>query len=149
MTRWPPLVWIMVAVGSLLLLVGYNGSHLSVPALILGGLLIVGAVVIAFALAFGKWSDRPMPTGVAWMVPATLVFYALCATAGLAAGSKYAVAAFVAGQIPLTAVTLLTATTRAKTGTGEAADHRDPFPGVGVDDETPLGDTREHSRSRS
>jgi hypothetical protein len=143
----------MVAAGSLLLLVGYNGPHLSIPALILGGILVVGAVVIAFALAFGRWGDRPSATGVAWMIPATLVFYVICAIAGgVASGAKYAVAALVAGLIPLTAATLLTATTRSKTVAGDggreettADEHRDPFPGVGMDDATPLGDTPEHS----
>jgi hypothetical protein len=58
----------------------------------------------------------------------------------------------VAGLIPLTAVALLTATVRAKTtrdgdglGDRSAESDDDPFPGIGADSATPLGDTPEHS----
>jgi hypothetical protein len=153
MTRWPPVIWVMVVVGSLLLVVGYNGADVSVPALVLGGLLVLGATGLAFFLAFGTWGGRPQVTGVSWMIPAAVVFAVLCAVAGLASGAEYAVAMLIAGLIPLTAATLITATTRAKTVGDEddgrrettAAQNRDPFPGVGADDETPLGDTPEHS----
>ena len=152
MTRWPPLIWVLMALGSVLLLVGYNGADISVPALVVGGLLAAAGAGLAFWLAFGRWGHRPQPAGVSWLVPATIVFYLLCAGAALASGTEYAAAALAAGLFPLTAVTLITATTRAKTvGTGDgmrettAAAHDDPFPGVGADDETPLGDTSEHS----
>jgi hypothetical protein len=53
---------------------------------------------------------------------------------------------------PLTAVALLVATTRSKTVGADdarreaAADAEDdPFPGMGMDDHTPLGDTSQHS----
>jgi peptidoglycan/LPS O-acetylase OafA/YrhL len=152
MTRWPPILWLCIAVGSLLLLVGWNGTETNPQALIPGIVLIAAGVVGSLWLAFGRWGDRPSNAGVTWLVPATVVFYVLCALAALAAGGTYAVAAIVAGLIPLTAVTLITATSRAKTvrhgdgqreTTASAAD--DPFPGIGGDDATPVGDTPEHS----
>jgi drug/metabolite transporter (DMT)-like permease len=152
MSRWPPLVWLMVFVGSLLILVGYDGPEYNPQALIPGVLLIVGAVVLSFYFAFARMSDRPSARGVSWLIPATMVFYAICAFVALLSGGEYAVAALGAGMIPLTAATLITATARAKTANAEggrretaAAEHTDPFPGIGIDDSTPLGDTPEHS----
>jgi hypothetical protein len=152
MGRWPPLTWLLVAAGSLLLLVGYNGQDFNPEALIPGVIMIVGGLVLALWLAFGRWGDRPSARGVAWLIPATVAFYVIAALAGLLAGGKYALAAIGAGMIPLTAATLIVATTRAKTVGDDdtraettAGQHTDPFPGVGMDDETPLGDTPEHS----
>jgi hypothetical protein len=152
MTRWPPLVWLMISVGSLFLLVGYDGHDFNPPAFVLGLLLIVGACAISFALAFGRFGDRPRPTGVAWLIPLTIVFYLLCAGAAMIAGGKYGIAAVLAGLIPLTAATLLTATARAKTVGSDraprdvsAVEDTDPYPGIGMDSETPLGDTPEHA----
>jgi hypothetical protein len=154
MSRWPPAVWLMVALGSLLVLVGYDGADVYVPALIAGLVLIVGAVGLSFFMAFGRWGHRPRATGVAWLIPATAVFYLLCACAAVISGGEYAVAAIAAGLIPLTATTLLTATARAKTVGDDdarrettAAASADPFPGIGMDDDTPLGDTPEHSEA--
>jgi hypothetical protein len=152
MGRWPPILWLCIAVGSLFLIVGYSGADLNPPALVAGGVLIAAGAGGSLWLAFGHWRDRPQVGGVAWLIPATVAFYVLCALAGLIAGGAYAVAATIAGLIPLTAVTLLTAAARAKTAGG--ADGRrettagasdDPFPGIGGDDATPLGDTNEHS----
>jgi hypothetical protein len=152
MTRWPPILWLLISVGSLFLLVGYNGEDFNPAALVAGAVLIAVAVAGAFWLAFGRWGDRPQVAGVSWLIPATMVFYVLCAAAGSIEGGKYAGAALAAGLIPLTAVTLLTATARAKTTGGDdarvettRAAARDPFPGIGADDETALGDTTEHS----
>ena len=144
MSRWPPAVWLMVAVGSLLILIGYDGAEFNPQAFIPGVCLIVAAAGLALYLALGRWSRRPMPRGVAWLIPATLLFYLVCAAAAMVAGGAYAVAAIVAGMIPLTAATLIVATARAKSGS-TAGDNRDPFPGIGADDSTPLGDTPEHS----
>ena len=69
----------------------------------------------------------------------------------LAAGGGYALAALAASLIPLTAGALLIATTRTKSVRADrmrdaaVADRKDPFPGIGMDDDTPLGDTPEHS----
>jgi hypothetical protein len=86
------------------------------------------------------------------MVPATAVWYLINAAAGAIAGAKYVIVAIAAGIIPMTAAALVIATARVKTE-GEGDRHidqtpegdSDPFPGVGMDDETPLGDTPEHS----
>jgi hypothetical protein len=149
---WPPAVWVLVFVGSLLLLEGYDGAEFNPQALIPGIALIVGALGLACYLAFVRWRDRPVPRGGALLVAATAAFYVLCAIVALFAGGAYAIAAIGAGLIPLTAATLITATARAKTSAagGErrdaaASDHTDPFPGIGADDSTPLGDTPEHS----
>jgi hypothetical protein len=57
-----------------------------------------------------------------------------------------------ASLIPYSAALLLVATARSKTveAEGERRDasadaDRDPWPGIGADDSTPLGDTPEHS----
>jgi hypothetical protein len=151
MTRWPPILWLCISVGSLFLLVGWNGPELNPVALAIGVVLLVAGVAGSLWMAFGRWGERPQVAGVAWLVPATVGFYVLCAVVALAAGGKYAVAAIVAGLIPLTAVTLLTATARSKTVGGDrrrrettTAASDDPFPGIGGDDQTPLGDTAEH-----
>lgn len=149
MTWWPPAVWVLVAVGSLLVLNGYDGAEFKPQALIPGIALIAGALGLACYLAFFRWRDRPAPRGVVWLIPATAVFYVLCAIVALVSGGAYAIAALAAGLIPLTAATLIVATARAKTTpAGEdasASGHEDPFPGIGADDSTPLGDTPEHS----
>jgi hypothetical protein len=152
MSRWPPIVWLMIFVGSLLMLEGYDGAEFNPQALVPGVVLVVGSLALSLYFAFGRSSDRPAARGVVWLIPATALFYAICAVVALFSGGTYAIAALGAGLIPLTAATLITATARAKTTAvgGErretaAADHTDPFPGVGVDDSTPLGDTAEHS----
>jgi hypothetical protein len=153
MSRWPPLVWVMMFGGSLLILVGYNGADYNPQALFPGIALVLCAFGLSMYFAFGRWSHRPIPTGVAWLVPATAAFYLVCAAVAVISGGEYALAALAAGIVPLTAVTLIVATSRAKTvGDGDggrrettAAAESDPFPGIGVDDETPVGDTSEHS----
>jgi hypothetical protein len=151
MHRWPPALWVLVFVGSLLVLEGYNGADFNPQALVPGIVLILGALGLSCYLALGRRRDRPMPRGVAWLIPATAAFYLLCALVALLTGGAYAIAALAAGLIPFTAATLITATARAKTSVdGERRDatsseHTDPFPGIGADDATPLGDTPEHS----
>lgn len=151
MTRWPPILWICIFAGSLLLLNGWDGAETNPQSLIPGIVLVVGAAGASLWLALGHRRDRP-PTGTAWLVAGTVVFYLLCAGAAMAAGGAYAIAAMAAGLIPLTAAALLSAASRVKTVS--RGDHRDdasaaasddPFPGIGGDDATPLGDTSEHS----
>jgi hypothetical protein len=62
------------------------------------------------------------------------------------------VIALLAGLIPASAALLLLATMRSKTAAGTTvpqdetrADGDDGAPGIGMDHETPLGDTTEHS----
>jgi hypothetical protein len=151
MTRWPPIAWLLVTAASLLIIVGVGGDE-NPQALIPGIVLALAALALSMYLAFGRWGNRPRATGLVWMLPALAVFYVVCAAVSLIAGAKYMIAAIGASLIPLTAVALLIATTRAKTvGSDDARREtttgasEDPFPGVGMDDETPLGDTPEHS----
>jgi heme A synthase len=83
-------------------------------------------------------------------------FYLLTAVAGAAAGPEYSVAALLAGVIPLSALALLTAKILDKTAVADGHLHdastddgRDTTPGIGLDDETPLGDTPEHSDAQN
>ena len=152
MSRWPPILWLCIFAGSVFLLNGWDGEEFNPQALIPGIVLILAGAAGSFWLAFRRYRDRPQNPGVAWLVPATVVFYLACAIAGSAAGGAYAIAAIAAGLIPFTAASLLVATTRAKTveagGRRREADadaDEDPYPGIGADDETPLGDTPEHS----
>jgi predicted membrane-bound dolichyl-phosphate-mannose-protein mannosyltransferase len=111
--------------------------------------LIVG-FGLAMYLAYGRWSHRPR--GMTWLIWLAVGFYVVCAVATALAGGRYVLAALAASLVPVTAAALLVATTRAKTvgrdddrrdTTGAA--HADPFPGVGMDEATPLGDTDQHS----
>jgi hypothetical protein len=91
-----------------------------------------------------RWQSprgHPPATGVSWLLPVIAVFFVIAAAAGALAGGKYVIAAVGVSLIPLTAIALIAATTRAKT----AGDDDDVLPGMGMDDETPLGDTSEHS----
>ena len=152
MIRWPPILWLCVFAGSILLLNGYDGARYNPQALIPGIVLVAAAFAGSLWLAFGRWGHRPQNRFMAWLLAETVVFYVLCAIGGLAAGTSYALAAVAAGLIPFTAVTIMTAASRAKTA-GRDGDRRDttaeesedPFPSIGGDDATPFGDTPEHS----
>jgi hypothetical protein len=152
MTRLPPILWLCTVAGSLLIVVDYSGDDLNPGMLALGIVLVLVGAVGSLWMSFGRWGHRPQVRGVAWLIPAAVVFFLLCAIAASVAGGSYAVVAIVVGLIPFTAATLLTATARAKTVGGDdgtrgaspgASD--DPFPGIGGDDATPVGDTTEHS----
>jgi hypothetical protein len=148
MRRWPPAIWILVYVGSILIL---NGGHPTWRPVELA--IGIGLAVVAFGLAFwsaaGPWPGRPRPKGLYPAVGVTAGFYAVTAlAAGLFAGPEFAVATIAAGLIPLTVVTLSIAAARSKTAESggryrdlSAADHDDPYPAIGLDDERPLGDT--------
>jgi hypothetical protein len=151
MRRYPAFLWVPVYIGSLLIL---NGSHpdWSPGKLALGIALVVLACAAATYLALGPWPGRPRPTGLKWTLAGVAVFYAVCATvAGVFAGPDAGLATLLAGAVPLTAVSIWVAHVRAKTVGQEeskmadpfAEDHEDPVPGIGLDDERPLGDTPE------
>jgi peptidoglycan/LPS O-acetylase OafA/YrhL len=151
MSRWPPILWITISAASLLVLVGYDGADYHPVAFFAGAGLAILGFALALWLAFGR-RDRPRPAGLAWLLPAAAVFYVVCAVVAATAGPAYAVAALAAGVIPATAAALLIATARTKTA-GDDEHPRDlassatdaPLPGIGIDSETPLGDTPEHS----
>ena len=133
---------------SLLLLMGL-GSWDPV-ALILGIAIAVTVFATSLFVATRRLRDRPAP-GLGWLMGALGAFYAIAAIVAATAGAEYAVAAMLASLIPYSAALLLYATARSKTEEEEvrrrdtSAEDLDPWPGIGVDDETPLGDTPEHS----
>jgi hypothetical protein len=141
MTRWPPLVWLLISAASLLVLIGVGGDY-NPDALIPGIVLALVGFGLALYLAYGG-RHGPRPRGMTWMVPAVAAWYVASALAASLAGGKYVIAALGAAIIPMTAAALLIATVRTKTAQGDSDD--DPFPGIPLDDETPLGDTTEHS----
>jgi hypothetical protein len=148
--RWPPAVWVMTFVGSLLILMGLGPW--SPAALISGLVLVISAFALAMITASTNWSGAKRSKEVAWAIGFLAGFYVVAAAVALAAGPEYAAAAILASAIPLTALALVVATIGAKTRQAgdrrvdtAAAAHDDPFPGIGLDDETPLGDTPEHS----
>jgi uncharacterized membrane protein YhaH (DUF805 family) len=148
MRRWPPIVWPAMSFASLLLLMGL-GSWDPV-ALFLGIAIAVGVFAASLFVATRRLRDRPAP-GLGWLLGALGAFYAIAAIVAATAGPEYAVAAMLASLIPCSAARLLFATARSKTEEDEgrrrdaSADDLDSWPGIGVDDATPLGDTPEHS----
>ena len=96
--------------------------------------------------------DRPAP-GLGRLMGALGAFYAIAAVVAATAGAEYAVAAMLASLIPYSAALLLYAMARSKTAEeggrlrDASAEDLDPWPGIGLDDETPLGDTPEHSEA--
>ncbi|MEA2395538.1 MAG: hypothetical protein QOJ82_3429 [Solirubrobacteraceae bacterium] len=146
--RWPPVLWIALYVASLLILMGGTSTW---TVLAVGATLSLAACATALHLALRRRPDRPRPGWFAWAIGGVALFYVVCAAVATATmGVVYGVAALMAGVIPMTAVALLLATARAKTATTEEGvrdasveDHRDPFPGIGID-----GATAEQPRAR-
>jgi peptidoglycan/LPS O-acetylase OafA/YrhL len=138
--RWPPIIWLSISIGSLFVLMGAGGDWK--PGALFPGL---AAVVIGFGaamyLAYGD--RRPRGRGLHWLVALIAAFYAACLVATLLAGANYALAALGAALIPLTAAALVVATAGRKTKDHATGD--DPFPGIGPDEATALGDTDQHS----
>lgn len=147
--RWPPAVWLLVSIGSLLLLQAGTGDSaihwgLAVPGVLLATL----AFGIACWLALGSWPGHPRPGWYPWAIVGALGAYAVIGIAGAIVDPDLGLAAFLAGIIPVTALALVLATIRGKTIPGEdgledraVADHTDSTPGMGLDPSTPLGDT--------
>jgi uncharacterized membrane protein YhaH (DUF805 family) len=149
MSRWPPLIWPAMSIASLLVLMGLGPRNTT--TLVLGVILILAVLGVSAYLALRR-RDRPLPGGVAWVLAALVVFYAVNTAVAAIAGTKYALATVLASTIPLSAALLLMATMRSKSAQAggrpldpTAADAGDAAPGIGMDDDTPLGDTPEHS----
>jgi hypothetical protein len=142
-------------VASLLILMGGTGDGRP-PFLIVGGgvaLIVCGTSVY---LATRGAADRPSHRGFDWALAGVALFYVAVAIAASAAGPEYALAGIAAGIIPLTATALLVATARSKTTKhggrlrdASADASADPFPGIGIDEDTELGETPQlHRRLR-
>lgn len=143
---WPPTVWLAVYVSSLLVLMGSQRAELAVAGM---GVLLI-AFGIAIYLAVRPLPGHPPPKGFAPLMAGLAAFYIISAAAAAQLGPEYALAALLAGTVPATAATLTYATARRKTRMGEdghledlSAEDRSPFPGIGMDDKTPLGDSPE------
>jgi hypothetical protein len=148
MSRWPPSLWIGISIGSLFILRGTSGGWRPGTA-IAGGVLLLATFGLSLYLALAR-GHGPRHPGFQWAITGMAVWYLAMAGAASLAGPEYAVAGLLAGVIPLTALALLVATARRKTvvedghlrdATADAND--DPLPGIGLDDETPAGETSE------
>jgi hypothetical protein len=151
--RWPPATWLVVYVGSALIIMGSRSNW---------GMLVAGIVLTLVAFALSIWlalGDRsvagPRPPVFHWALGGVAVFYLLAAVIAAFADPAYGVATLLAGIVPATAVALVLATTRAKTVRSggrlrdtSADDENDPYPGIGMDDDTPVGATTEHAGPR-
>jgi hypothetical protein len=146
LNAWPPAVWLAVYVASVLVLMGGQRAYL--------GIVGVGIILIAFGvaiyLAVRPLPGRPPPKGFAPLMAGLAAFYLISAVAAARVGWEYALAALLAGTVPGTAALLTYATARRKTRAREDGHLEDvsveddsPFPGVGFDDRTPLGDSPE------
>jgi hypothetical protein len=154
MRRWPPLLWVLMYVASLFILIGGTGDGRP-PFLIAGGVIALIVCAMSVWLATRRAADRPGHRVFDWALAGVALFYTAVAIAAGAAGPEYALAGIAAGIIPLTATALLVATARSKTtkqdgrlrdASADAA--ADPFPGVGIDEGTELGETPQYSDAR-
>jgi hypothetical protein len=149
MRRWPPALWILVYIGSELVIMGGRGRW---------ELLVPGFVLCATAFTAGLYyatrpePGNPRPAWFWWAIGGLLAIYLLQAIAAAYVDADWFFPAFLAGTIPGSALVFMLATIRQKTvvtpsGARDAAaeDHTDAFPGIGIDDASPLGDTSEHS----
>jgi hypothetical protein len=139
-----------MALGSLLILMGL--SSWDTEALIPGIVLALAVAGTSVFLALKSRDGRPLPRGVPMALAGVVAFYAIAVGVAAVAGWQYAGVAILASLFPLAAASLLIATTRTKsTGADDdpddvtATNRGDSLPGIGMDSETPLGDTPEHS----
>jgi hypothetical protein len=143
--RWPPFVWLLIYVGSVLAVMGTRRFDL----LVAGIAVIVVACAVAVWLATRPEPRRPRPRVVPFALGGVAAFYLVAAAVAATDEPEFAVATLVAGAIPLTAVALVLATARRKTRVvrddlaDEAAGDEGAAPGIGFDDERPLGDSPE------
>jgi hypothetical protein len=142
-----------MTLASLLILGGASG-HGDPVLLVVGAGLALMLFGLSLYLATRRWGGQPRHPGFYWAMAGLAGYYLVAAIVAATAGLEYAVAALLAGVIPMTALALLVAAIRAKTvesdgrlrdASGDARE--DPYPGIGMDDETPLGDTPEHSEA--
>jgi hypothetical protein len=152
LNRWPPLLWPTISLASLLILMGLGGKW-NPDTFFPGAALALIAFGIAVYLAVTPKAPGPVPSWFKWGMLALAGWYLINALAALTVGPAYVIAALGAGLIPMTAFALVVATARRKTAPEESdatdvsAATGDPYPGVGMDEETPLGDTPEHSEA--
>jgi hypothetical protein len=154
MKRFPALIWPLMSLAFILILMGL--SHWQWEEIVLGTLGALGVFGAAAYLSTRGHDQegRPRPPRMGLAMGGIAAFYLLSAAAAAIADAKYAVLALLAGLIPASAALLLIATMRSKTAAGttrpedeQRATADDGAPGIGMDHETPLGDTTEHSHA--
>jgi hypothetical protein len=128
-----------MSVASMLILVGSVGG-VREPWLIAGTVLLVAVFLMAAFLAL-RPGQGPMKPILAWTIGGLALFYVAVAGGAALAGAEYAIAALIAGLVPMTAACLWIATVRRSTAEGDDA----PFPTLSLDDDTELGATPAHS----
>jgi hypothetical protein len=138
----------LVYVASELILLG---SHHRWGMLAAGGALALIAFLSGVWLALRRDDRHPRTRWFYWAIGGVALCYVPAAIAASQLGVEWAAGALAAAIIPMTAVTLLLAVVRGHTTATDAGltdisdDRDDPAPGIGLDDQTPLGDTSEHS----
>jgi hypothetical protein len=148
--RWPPILWPGFIAASLLLLtgIGMGGTWALIPGIV--ACVVLLAMVVGAVTRYADARDRP-PELLA-PVGGVLAFYAVCALLALVAGVEYALMALLVGVFFGAAAALWATMVRGKTSKGTDAEHaaaeEDPFPGIGPDPSTPLGDTNQHSEAQ-
>jgi hypothetical protein len=135
-------LWLAIYVASLFVLMGAQRAQLGVVGM---SILLIGFGV-AIYLAIRPARGMAPPKGFAPLMGGLGAFYLVAAAAAARLGPEYALAALLAGTVPTTAATLTYATARRKTRQREdgrledlSVEDDSPLPGVGIDDETPLG----------
>jgi hypothetical protein len=151
MKQWPPVLWLPVYIASELILLG---SHRRLALLAAGGALCLIALGSALWLALRPDPEHPRPRWFFGAILGVVLCYVPSAVAAATLGVIWAAGALAASTIPTTAVALLLATVRQKTVATESGardasgDQEDPYPGIGLDERSPLGDTSEHAEER-
>src|SRR3954470_7751468 len=87
--RWPPVLWLLVSLGSLFVVEASGRTWLSV----IGIVLMLVAFGLAVYLAVSRRQGDARPPLVFWPLAAVVVFYALVALAASASGAEYGAAA--------------------------------------------------------
>jgi hypothetical protein len=135
---------------SLLILIGSMGDVDPVPVAV-GLALALSVFAISVNLARHPEPGAPLPTDVYWAIGGLAAFYLAVAVSAGYADADYGTAGLFVGVIPISALALIVAMARshsvATTGGPRdvPAEPDDDDPDLGFDDETPLGDTPEHS----
>jgi hypothetical protein len=125
----------------MLILVGSVG-HIREPWLIAGTVLLVAVFGMSAFLAL-RPGQGPMKPILAWTIGGLALFYLAVAGGAALAGPDYALAALIAGLVPMTAACLWVATVRRSTAEGDDA----AFPTLALDDDTDVGTTPAHSEA--
>src|SRR3954463_15769380 len=94
--RWPPVLWLLVSLGSLFVVEASGRTWLSVTGIV----LMVLAFGVAVYLAVSRRQGGARPPLIFWPLAAVVAFYALVALAASLSGWQYGAAAMLAALIP-------------------------------------------------